>query len=71
MRGYGYSLPPVLLMMLTICGVRIGWIYTAFAAVPTFFIIMLSYPISWAVTVVLLLVIYRFYCRNLTVPRRG
>lgn len=70
MRGYGHSLPPALLMMLTICGVRIGWIYTAFAAVPTFFIIMLSYPISWAVTVVLLLVIYWFYCKNLTVPRR-
>ena len=70
MRGYGYSLPPALLMMVTICGVRIAWIYTVFAAVPTFFVIMLSYPLSWAVTVVLLFFIYLFYCKNITVSRR-
>ena len=66
MRGYGHSLPPALLMLVTVCGVRITWIYTAFVAEPTFATIMISYPLSWAATVVLLVFIYLFYRRHIT-----
>ena len=67
MRGYGYSLPPALLMLGTVCGVRIVWIYTVFAANPSFKTIMLCYPISWTATAVLLVVIYRFYRKYIKV----
>ncbi len=63
LRGYGYSLPPALLMLVTICGIRILWIYTVFPMERTFKTIMLSYPISWGITVVLLILIYR-HCKN-------
>jgi len=69
MRGYGYSLPPALLMLATVCGVRIVWIYTVFAAEPTFRNIMVCYPISWTITAVLLAGIYGFYRKNIKVIR--
>ena len=52
-------------MLVTICGVRIAWIYTAFAAKPTFTNIMISYPLSWVITAVLLIGIYAFYCKHI------
>ena len=67
MRGYGYSLPPALLMLGTVCGVRIVWMYTVFAANPSFKSSMLCYPISWTATAVLLVVIYRFYRKHIKV----
>lgn len=69
MRGYGYSLPPALLMLGTVCGVRIVWIYTAFVAEPTFKTIMLCYPISWTATAVLLVAIYGFYRKHIKAIR--
>ncbi|WP_222931165.1 MATE family efflux transporter [Selenomonas caprae] len=69
MRGYGYSLPPALLMLATVCGVRIVWIYTVFAAKPTFRNIMVCYPISWTITAALLAGIYGFYRKNIKVIR--
>lgn len=69
MRGYGYSLPPALLMLATVCGVRIVWIYTVFAAEPTFSNIMVCYPLSWTITAVLLAGIYGFYRKNIKVIR--
>lgn len=69
MRGYGHSLPPALLMLGTVCGIRIVWIYTAFVAEPTFRMIMLCYPISWTATAILLVFIYRFYSRNIKAVR--
>ena len=52
-------------MLVTICGVRIAWIYTAFAAKPTFTNIMISYPLSWVITAVLLIGIYAFYRKHI------
>lgn len=68
LRGLGYSLPPAVLMLITICGARIVWIYTVFAAIPTYDIIMASYPLSWTVTALLLALVYRFYKKNLLCP---
>ena len=67
MRGYGYSLPPALLMLATVCGVRILWIYTVFVENHDFTTIMLCYPISWTITAVLLVGIYRFYRKHIKV----
>ena len=46
MRGYGISLSPALVTMVTICGTRIFWIYCVFANYHTFPSIMIVYPIS-------------------------
>ena len=59
LRGYGYSLPPALTVLVSICGTRLIWIFTIFTAFPTFTIIMVSYPVSWMITSTLLAIVYR------------
>lgn len=69
LRGYGCSMPPAVITLVAICGVRVLWIYTAFVAWPSFATIMMSYPVSWAPTVILMALLYRFYIRNVKVTR--
>lgn len=52
MRGMGSSTLPTVLMLLGICGVRLAWIWTVFAVVPTLEIIYLCFPISWIITTI-------------------
>ncbi len=49
-RGLGYSVLPTIVSLLGACVFRIIWIYTVFAAVPTLFVLYISYPITWTVT---------------------
>lgn len=65
LRGYGYSLPPALVVLFTVCGVRIIWVLTAFSAVPTFPVLLACYPLSWLVTAVLLTLVYRSLWRQI------
>ena len=58
MRGYGYSFVPAVLCMIGICGVRIVWSCTAFAANPDFNVLMTAYPLSWVVTASSLVIAY-------------
>ena len=69
MRGYGYSLQPAVLALVGICGVRLAWVYLVFPAHPDFETLMFCYPLSWAVTAVLIGMAYWFYTRNLKVLR--
>lgn len=50
MRGYGYSLAPALICAIGVCGVRAIWVYTVFAANPTFPRLMRVFPVSWSIT---------------------
>ena len=50
LRGLGSSLTPMIISVLGICGFRIGWVYTAFAADPTPGVLFFSYPVSWGLT---------------------
>ncbi len=50
LRGMGYSLLPMIISVVGICGLRIAWIYSAFVWFPTLATVYLSYPISWTVT---------------------
>ena len=61
LRGFGISMVPAVLTMLGVCGVRIVWVYTAFAANRTFDTLLLAYPMSLAVTAALLLGALLFY----------
>ena len=50
MRGMGYSLVPTVTMVAGICGTRLTWVWTAFAAIGTLPIVYLCYPLSWGIT---------------------
>lgn len=50
LRGMGYSLIPMLVSIAGVCGIRITWIYTVFAANHTLETLYISYPISWGIT---------------------
>lgn len=50
MRGMGASLLPAVVCFVGICVFRVIWVETAFQVYRTYLILMLSYPISWAIT---------------------
>ena len=56
LRGFGISLPPAVLTMLGICGVRLSWLHWIFPRHRTFLSIMLAFPISLAATAFLMLI---------------
>lgn len=56
LRGFGISLAPSILTVIGVCGVRIAWIYTVFGSFRTFQSILTAYPVSMAVTAVLLII---------------
>ena len=65
LRGYGYSLPPALIVLFTVCGVRIIWVLTAFSAAPSFPMLLVCYPLSWFLTAFLLAFVYRSLRRQI------
>ena len=69
LRGLGYSISPVIISIFGICGIRIVWVYTAFAANRTLENLYMSYPISWTVTLLATLVVYFIAVKKL--PKDG
>ena len=67
MRGYGISLAPALITLICVCGIRITWVFTVFAKIPTYSALMAVYGISWFVTMIFLLAAYRYYVKRLKV----
>ena len=59
MRGYGYSMSPAIVTLIGVCGVRIVWVYTFFKLYPTWFNLMLVYPVSWAITAAMMAFVYK------------
>ncbi len=57
-RGLGITLVPMLVSVAGVVGVRIVWIYTVFASYRTLDSLYISYPISWAVSIFILIVCY-------------
>ena len=64
MRGYGESLTPALIALVCICGVRIVYIFTYFASHRSFTTLMLAYPISWVITVIVISAAYLIMRKN-------
>ena len=68
LRGMGFSVMPMLVSLLGVCGIRIVWIFTIFRANPTLTTLYMSYPISWVVTgtvhLICFAVVYRKLRRN-------
>ena len=58
MRGMGNSTVPMAISIFGICVLRIVWIYTVFSVYRTFEMLVVSYPISWIVTLIAQYVCY-------------
>lgn len=52
LRGVGYSLMPMIVSLIGVCGLRILWIFTVFSMerFHTIQVLYTSYPISWLIT---------------------
>ncbi len=59
LRGMGYSVGPMVISLLGICGFRIIWIFGVFAAFPSLQVLYYSYPISWCLTWSVLMIYYK------------
>lgn len=64
-RGIGRSLVPMLISVIGVCGVRIVWVLTVFPQHKTLEMLFVSYPISWAVTMIILFVAYMILRKKL------
>ena len=60
MRGAGKSLVPMLISVFGVCGLRLAWLFLAVPRVHTIIMVEASYPITWTVTSLALLVYYRW-----------
>lgn len=68
-RGLGKSLVPMAVTLIGVCGTRILWIFTVFAAYPSFVVLFASYPVSWVVTAAAHYISYRRFRRELEASR--
>ena len=57
LRGIGYSMVPMIVSLLGVCAFRIIWIFTVYEAYPTPDNLYISYPISWTITSVTLIIL--------------
>lgn len=53
MRGMGYSILPMLIVLLGTCVFRVVWIYTVFPLNPVYSNVLYSYPASWIITMII------------------
>lgn len=64
LRGIGYSILPMLVSIIGVCGFRIAWIYAVFYNITDFVkltdlnYLYMSYPISWTITFLIQLISY-------------
>ena len=53
MRGVGYSAVPMLLSIIGTVGTRLVWIYGVFTEHRSLYVLFMSYPVSWGLTIVM------------------
>ena len=59
-RGAGKSMVPMLISVFGVCALRLMWLFTAVPAHHTIETVEMSYPITWVITSLSLLIYYRF-----------
>lgn len=59
-RGAGYAVGPMVISMITVCGLRILWVFGALQIWNTIDIVFYSYPISYVSTLLLTAVYFKF-----------
>lgn len=53
MRGVGYSAVPMLLSIIGTVGTRLVWMYGVFPEHRSLYVLFMSYPVSWGLTIVM------------------
>ena len=53
MRGVGYSAVPMILSIIGTVGTRLAWIYGVFPEHRSLYVLFMSYPVSWGLTIVM------------------
>mgnify|MGYP004438133591 FL=1 len=53
MRGVGYSAVPMILSIIGTVGTRLVWIYGVFHEHRSLYVLFMSYPVSWGLTIVM------------------
>ena len=69
LRGMGHSFLPMLVSITGISGIRLLWLYTAFAQSRTLETLYTGYPVSWMTTMTIMIVCYAAVLRKL--PREN
>ena len=65
MRGMGHAILPTLVSLSGACAFRVIWVMTIFRSIHTLDCLYLSYPISWALTILAHLISFLFVYRKL------
>ena len=58
LRGMGCTTVPMIVSIFGICGLRIMWVYTIFAAYPTFVCLYLGAPVTWLIVGIIQTVLF-------------
>lgn len=58
LRGMGYSAVPMVLSVIGTVGMRIFWIYAVFPFNRSLYVLFISYPASWGLTIVMQVICY-------------
>lgn len=61
LRGIGCSLPPMLISIVGVVGIRIVWVHTYFVSHRSIYSLLISYPVSWIVVIIVELIVYVLY----------
>ncbi|MBQ7207994.1 MAG: MATE family efflux transporter [Lentisphaeria bacterium] len=69
LRGLGHSLGPTLVMIFCICVLRIVWIMTVFRFWPSFTVLVMTFPVSWASAALFLGIYLRYALKK--IPREN
>lgn len=64
LRGIGYSMTPAIMTVFGTCILRLAWVYTVCKRFTGFKTLMLVYPISWAITGMIVLTAYMIIRRK-------
>ena len=58
LRGIGYSTLPMIVSLMGACVFRLLWIATVFQAHRSMFVLLMSYPVSWTLTFIVLVILF-------------
>ena len=65
LSGMGKSLSPALTCMAGVCGIRIAWVIFVFPKYKSFTSLMVVYPISWVLTISVIMGIYFYHVKRI------
>lgn len=64
MRGMGYSIVPMIIVLFGTCVFRVAWIYTVFPLNPEYINVIWSYAVSWVLTFTIAFIVFLVLFKN-------